>query len=54
MMNCEEKNDCCKDEKNRVFLKPCSECVEHDRECPLSEFGICKICGEIWKSDEDE
>lgn len=34
-------------EENISYLSPCDNCIEKDKECPLSVKGICSICGEV-------
>jgi hypothetical protein len=34
---------------HRVYLDPCDDCIDKERECELSTNGICSICGEIIK-----
>ena len=39
-----EEHDC---KDYRVYIKPCDDCIENGYSCPLSEYGVCSICGEV-------
>jgi len=30
-----------------TYIRPCDDCIDEDKECPLSTNGICSICGEV-------